>query len=190
MQIEKKPFRWKVIGAQILAYLLTLIAAIIMLLSFLWNSSILTNWLLIGVIIFFVPGALLAVTQLLLMRKWLPLGRSWILVSGIAMLLLLFGEYFLFTRFIINLVAVHDFTFVGGYTAWYAIQPIIVRWSLFSGLLLGFLGGLLFGIIQALFLPWHRRLWWAVSAMLWGLIGAAFLVFLNVMPFLIYLALP
>ncbi|RPJ50800.1 MAG: hypothetical protein EHM21_04185 [Chloroflexi bacterium] len=52
---------------------------------------------------------------------------------------------------------------------------------LFSGGILAAFqrSGRLFGMTQATLLPWHRRLWWGLSALAWAFILALVLYFLN-----------
>jgi hypothetical protein len=183
MQAEVKPSRWRVMGAQGLAYLLTGIIAIVLL--FLLGSilpagisSSLSGLLFIAII----SGAVLAALQRSILRKWLPQNWKWILISGAAMPVLLLGEYFLFTRLLVNSSMVSQW-FHGEYSDWYRIQPVILRLSLVGGFVVGAPGGLIFGLIQAYFLPWHRRMWWGISSLGWALIGALLLALHNLLVF-------
>lgn len=188
MDIKQKPAVWNVIWAQGVSYLLVVILTTILIavLFFLALTTV-PAWYLM--IVFPFSGMILARLQRRMLRQWIPQTRNFLLASACGLLVVLFMEYFI-TRFIIDERLVNQLTTFGGDTAWHIVQPAITRWSLLSGFLAGVPGGLVFGLIQSFFIPWRRRLWVGISALVWGFIGAIFLVVVNVLIFIIYLALP
>jgi hypothetical protein len=186
MQSNQQPSRWALVGAQLLAYFVTVLI-ILVVFFFLWTPVLagLTNQAVIwGVlsILALLSGALLAAIQRSALRKWLASNRLRVIASGIALPVLVFATYGLFAGFILPPPASNWF----GLDYYHMNQGslIIQRWSLLAGFLAGLPGGWVFGMIQSYFLPWRKRTWWVLSAAAWGVIGALVLLALNTLAIL------
>ncbi len=186
MQSNQQPSTWALVGAQILAYFVTALM-ILMVCFFLWTplSGLLIIQALLWIfllILALLSGGLLAAIQRSALRKWLASDRMRIIASGIALPVLVFGAYWLFAGFILPPLASNWF----GLDYYHMNQGalIIQRWSLLVGFLAGLPGGLVFGMIQAYFLPWRKRTWWVLSAAAWGVIDALVLWGLNTLVIL------
>ncbi len=180
MQADKKPSRWALVGAQILAYGLTLIVTLIL---FFFLSIILptrqmsSSWLLLAVVIL-VPGGLLAALQRGALRKWSISRAPWLIAGAVAVPVLLLVEYALCTRYLLPAHLPPNWL-AGDFTHLYAVQAVVNPWSLIAGLMVGLPAGLIFGLVQGYFLPWYRRMWWLLSALAWGVITALALYLVN-----------
>ncbi len=188
MQAEQKPSGWVVVGSQTGAYIL---AALLMVVLYFILSTVLqavflrtssagtppgVAWSMI-IFLSLIAGLALAALQRSILRRWLPKRTNWLAVSGVAMVVLILGEIGLLSR-----LALHPPVptwYVVDYSMWQVVLNLIARWSLLGGLLAGLPGGLLFGMVQARFLPWHQRLWWLLSALAWALIAALALTGYN-----------
>jgi hypothetical protein len=188
MQVEARPSAFTVIWTHIAAYALAaaLVLSLYLILliglgslGFYLGSLGRPAWVSIAgtAVLLLVSGMLLAGMQRSLLRRFLPARRGWVILGGLAMLGLAGLEYALLGR--LSIPPLDSVRIQGAYATWQEATRLIWRWSLAAGFIAGLPVGLLFGMAQSFLLPWRRRLWWALSALAWGILGAFALAMIN-----------
>ncbi len=188
MQADRLPPRWIVVLAQIAAYILAVFFAgllyfvrLLLAPPFRFNPADggMGAWVSRGAdaVMLFLAGMILAALQRSILRRWLPRRLKWLAASGLALPALALGVRGLLAPFITQPPLYHDWW--GDYATWMAAGRQFWWWSAAAGFAAGLPGGLLFGAAQGAMLPWHRRLWWGLSALAWALIAALALALQN-----------
>lgn len=123
-------------------------------------------------------GLFLAFNQLRILRHWLHRHAAWLVTSGLAMMLLVPGIMFLMQQ--LEFQPPPELNFYSLFAAQAKqLDSIVIAWGGLGGAACGLAGGLLFGLLQSSFLPEHRRLWWLLNALAWGLLVGIILAMMN-----------
>ena len=123
-------------------------------------------------------GLFLAFNQLRILRHWLHRRAAWLVTSGLAMMVLVPGIMFLMRRLEFQPPPELNFYSLPAAQA-KQIESAVMGWGWLGGAACGLTGGLLFGLVQSLFLPAHRRLWWLLNALAWALLVGIILSIIN-----------
>lgn len=188
MQTDRLPPRWIVVLTQIAAYILAVFFAgvlyfirVVLVPPFRFSAAAggMQAWVSLGAdaVMLFLAGVILASLQRSILRRWLPQRLQWLAASGLALPALALGVRGLLAPFITAAPLYHNWW--GDYPTWLAVGRQFWWWSAAAGFAAGLPGGLLFGAAQSAMLPWHRRLWWGLSALAWALIAGLALALQN-----------
>jgi hypothetical protein len=124
-------------------------------------------------------GLFLAFNQSVVLRACLKRRAGWLVASGLAMMLFVPGVMLLVLRVAFLPPPALDFHSLAA-PATRQLESAATAWGWLGGAASGLAGGLLFGLVQSLFLPGRRRLWWLLNGAAWAILCGAILAFLNV----------
>lgn len=186
MKAKRIPPRMILVYAQVSAYILA--AALMFVLYLIGRLALFQASIPDGMgktltlLLVLIGGTALSALQNTGLRKWFPQRVDWVVLSGLAVLLMAAFVGWLLDPLV--LPSPGPSNWLGAQFAWTAQGEAIGQWSLASGFVAGLLGGLLFGMLQAALLPsqfpaWHRRLWWGISALAWAFAAALLLAAVN-----------